>query len=502
MIQFILNNQTIKTSLPAGSTVLDFVRYHKRLMGIKIGCREGDCGACAILVGSFEDLPALPAGQAGGRQGKKLVYRSMTSCLMPLGNAHGKHIVTVEGINGKELSPVQQAMVDTNGTQCGFCTLGFVMSLTGFVINERTSNYNDAIRSIDGNICRCTGYKSIERAAKILSDKLAEKPGTNTTEWLVKNNFIPGYFLNIKERLSQLRVDSKNQIPETNGKLILGGGTDLIVQQLSMVKKSTTNHLFDNENLKGINLDGNNCIIGASVTVTEFAESTIIQNIFPYLEKYIKLISSTPIRNMATMAGNLVNASPIGDMTIFFLALNAEIVLSNGTNRRTIFLKDFYQGYKQLDKENNEFIEKIIFNKPSPGAVFNFEKVCKRTWLDIASVNSASLIELNNDSTIKDIHLSAGGVAPYPKYLTNTVTFLKDKKIDPATLHEAFKIMNDEIAPISDARGTKEYKRLLLRQLFIAHINEASKNKELIKQVLLSPKSPKGDFGTPLFESS
>ena len=238
MIQFILNNQTLKTSLPAGSTVLDFVRYHKRLMGTKIGCREGDCGACAILVGSFEDLPALPAGQAGGRQGKKLVYRSMTSCLMPLGNAHGKHIVTVEGINGKELSPVQQAMVDTNGTQCGFCTLGFVMSLTGFVINERTSNYNDAIRSIDGNICRCTGYKSIERAAKILSDKLAEKPGTNTTEWLVKNNFIPGYFLNIKERLSQVRIDSKNQIPETNGKLILGGGTDLIVQQLSMVKKN------------------------------------------------------------------------------------------------------------------------------------------------------------------------------------------------------------------------------------------------------------------------
>ena len=471
MIQFILNNQTIKTSLPAGSTVLDFVRYHKRLMGTKIGCREGDCGACTILVGSFE--------------GEKLVYRSMTSCLMPLGNAIGKHIVTVEGINGKELSPVQQAMVDTNGTQCGFCTLGFVMSLTGFVIDESTTSYNDAIRSIDGNICRCTGYKSIERAAKILSDKLAGKPGTNTIEWLVKNNFIPDHFLNIKERLLQLRNDSKNQIPETNGELILGGGTDLIVQRQSMVKKSATNHFFDNENLKGISLDGNNCIIGASVTVTEFAESTIIQNIFPSLEKCIKLISSTPIRNMATMAGNLVNASPIGDMTIFFLALNAEIVLGNGKSRRTIFLKDFYKGYKQLNKENNEFIEKIIFKKPSPDAVFNFEKVCKRTWLDIASVNSACLIEKDRDGMIKNIQISAGGVAPFPKYLTNTVAFLKSKKIDPGTLGEAIQIMNDEIAPISDARGTKEYKRFLLRQLFIAHINETIKNKELTKQVLL-----------------
>src|SRR5688500_3963867 len=124
MIQFVLNNQTIKTSLPAGSTVLDLVRYHKRLMGTKIGCREGDCGACTILVGSIEN--------------GKLIYRSMTCCLMPLSNAAGKHIVTVEGINGKELSPVQQAMVDTNGTQCGFCTLGFVMSLTEFVLNENS----------------------------------------------------------------------------------------------------------------------------------------------------------------------------------------------------------------------------------------------------------------------------------------------------------------------------------------------------------------------------
>ncbi|HET9747310.1 MAG TPA: FAD binding domain-containing protein [Chitinophagaceae bacterium] len=475
MIQFILNNQTIKTSLPAGSTVLDFVRYHKRLMGTKIGCREGDCGACAILVGSVET--------------GELVYRSMTSCLMPLGNANGKHIVTVEGINSKELSPVQQALVDTNGTQCGFCTLGFVMSLTGFVINNHGTSYNDAISSIDGNICRCTGYKSIERAARILSDRLSDRPTTNTTEWLIKNSFIPAYFSDIKERLLQVRTDSEDHVPEANGKLIVGGGTDLVVQQHSMVKKSATHHFFDNENLKGITLEGNKCIIGASVTVTEFAESAVIQNMFPQLERYIKLIASTPIRNMATMAGNLVNASPIGDMTIIFLALNAEIVLRNGENMRTILLKNFYKGYKQLEKKNNEFIERIIFTKPSPGAVFNFEKVCKRTWLDIASVNSASLIELNKDGTVKEIHLSAGGVAPFPKYLANTVAFLKGKKIDKNVLEKAIQIMNDEIAPISDARGTKEYKRLLLRQLFIAHINETTRNRELIRQVLLKVQS-------------
>ena len=483
MIQFVLNNQTIKTSLPPGSTVLDFVRYHKRLVGTKIGCREGDCGACTILVGAIENLPA-------GRQGQKLIYRSMTSCLMPLGNAHGKHIVTVEGINSKVLTPVQQAMVDTNGTQCGFCTIGFVMSLTGFIINESTTGYDDAIKSIDGNICRCTGYKSIERAAKLLSDKMTDKPKANTTEWLMKNNFIPDYFINIKEKLLQIRNESGNHTPKTNGSLILGGGTDLIVQKHAAVKKSSTKHFFDDENLKGITIEKDKYIIGASVTVTEFAESPIMQNIFPDLEKYIKLVSSTPIRNMATMAGNLVNASPIGDMTVFFLGLNAEIILSNarpewngrGKKKRTIYLKDFYKGYKELDKAGDEFIEKIIFTKPPSGSIFNFEKVCKRTWLDIASVNSACLIQMNEDGTIKDIHLSAGGVAPFPKYLSNTVSFLKGKIIDAAVLNEAIRIMNEEITPISDVRGTKEYKRLLLRQLFLAHIPQPI---EQLKEILI-----------------
>jgi xanthine dehydrogenase small subunit len=153
MIRFILNNQEIGTDLSPGTTVLDFVRYHQNLKGTKIGCREGDCGACTILIGELV--------------GNEVRYRTMTSCLMPLANAAGKHIVTIEGINPEDgsLTPVQQAMVDESGTQCGFCTVGFVMSLTGFCIDQTEKAPEMAVSAVDGNICRCTGYKSIERAA-------------------------------------------------------------------------------------------------------------------------------------------------------------------------------------------------------------------------------------------------------------------------------------------------------------------------------------------------
>ena len=473
MVQFILNNQLVKTEHATGSTVLDYIRYHKRLVGTKIGCREGDCGACTILVGDFEK--------------DKLVYRSMTSCLMPLGNAHGKHIVSVEGINMKELSPVQQAMVDTNGTQCGFCTIGFVMSFTGFVLNETTRQYSDAIAAIDGNICRCTGYKSIERAAAVLSEKVNNKPEQETTAWLVEHNFIPEYFLQIKDRLNSLRETATLPPTEVNTaerKLMLAGGTDLIVQKALTVKKADVDHLFDTGHLREIKFENGQCHIGAAVTVTAFAESKLVQAFFPELHKYIKLISSTPIRNMATMAGNLVNASPIGDMSIFFLALDSELLLNKNGTVRTLKLRDFYKGYKQIDKAENEIIEEIIFIPPQKSK-FNFEKVSKRTHLDIASVNSACQVQLSNDGVIEDIHLSAGGVAPFPKYLKDTAGFLKGKMINAENLKAAVEIMNLEIAPISDARGTKEYKRLLLRQLFLAHFqNIDPKMNSVIKNIL------------------
>lgn len=469
---FILNERSIETELPSGSTVLDFIRHHQRLPGTKIGCREGDCGACAILVGELVN--------------DKLVYQSVTSCLMPMGNAEGKHIVTIEGINQEKLSPVQQAMVDCNGTQCGFCTPGFVMSLTGYVLQDGVSNNDSAIQGIDGNICRCTGYKSIERAAAIITEQMSGKPETDQLNWLKKNGFIPGYFTGIADRLREFQKNSSQDRNSFSADLMIGGGTDLIVQKHLLVKQASLDHFSDHPLMKGIGMENGSCRIGASVTVTEFVQSDLLNDLFPELPGYIKLVSSTPIRNMATIAGNLVNASPIGDMTVFLLALDAKVLLNDRTAQREVKLKEFYLDYKKLDRKPGEWVEAVIFKKPGENCGFNFEKVSKRTHLDIASVNSACLAELDNDGTITNIHLSAGGVAPYPKYLSKTGNFLKGRKPDKETIGKAIEILQSEVAPISDARGTAAYKRLLLRQLFLAHLLKLAKDGQAVKQVLIA----------------
>jgi len=455
LVHFILNDQEVNTSLPKGTPLLDFIRYHQRLTGTKIGCREGDCGACSVLV--------------GGIKHGELVYRSATSCLMAIGNARGKHIVTVEGTNVEGLNFIQQCFAEEGATQCGFCTPGFMVSLAGLTLSGKDATPQTAIDAVNGNICRCTGYKSIERATAKIAHKLSERKQEDAIAFAVANNFLPAYFANIKERLERLDPPLIN-VPKQEGSLLkfLGGGTDLYVQQHDTMHHEEIDFMFDKSELNGIKQLGNKCYMGAAVTVTDILESPVFLDHFPNLAKHVKLVSSTPIRNMATIAGNLVNASPIGDFTIFFLALNAQLVLSDGTTRREVPLQQFYKGYKKLAKTHEEYIEQIYFELPDADTKFNFEKVCKRTHLDIASVNSAVSLQMENDKIIS-AHLSAGGVGPVPAYLAKASAFLQGKPIDESTIEEAIAIAKTEISPISDARGTAVYKSFLLGQLIKAH---------------------------------
>lgn len=452
MIQFVLNNQIIKTDKAASTTLLDFVRYHENLRGTKIGCREGDCGACTILIGSIKN--------------GKVEYMSATSCLTPLPNIHGKHVVTIEGLNLQEkLNQAQRAMVDCSGTQCGFCTPGFVNSMCGYALNCTEPTLKSAISAIDGNICRCTGYKSIERASAKLAERLQDKDQNNAIPWLVANEFVPDYFLGIEEKLKAIKSVAYN----SNGQIPIGGGTDLYVQKHDDLHEYDMDYLFDKSELNGITFSGNTCILKSSATVTDLMENQRLLETIPNWYTHLKLLSSTPIRNIATIAGNIANGSPIGDFTIILLAMKAQLTLNNKENvSRRVMLKDFYLGYKQLDKKADEIISEIAFELPTNETQFNFEKVCKRQYLDIASVNSAITLS-SNQNTIAEAHVSMGGVGPIPKYLAKTSEFLTKKSITVVVIKDAEQILQTELSPISDARGTEAYKRLLGRQLFFSH---------------------------------
>lgn len=476
MTSFILNDTLVESDAPEGTVMLDIVRYHQQLKGTKIGCREGDCGACTVLVGEVKN--------------DRVEYKSMTSCLLPLANVQGKHIVTIEGLNMDKLSPVQQAMVDESGTQCGFCTPGFVVSLSGCCVSNAKTDADAALRSIDGNICRCTGYKSIERAAVSVASQLAQKDTNDPIGWSIKNGFLPAHFEGIKERLQTIQKEERSTTEKT---ITVAGGTDLYVQKHDTMHHSPVRSLANEKELKGIRFEGDQCIIGGASTAADLLNSVELKKFFPRLEQYLLLVSSTPIRNMGTLAGNFVNASPIGDLTAMFIALDSTITLAAsvtpGLTRsrenagRTLKLRHLYKGYKQLDRSADEIVTSVSFKLPTKDTRFHFEKVSKRTYLDIASVNTAIRLEMDGD-TIREAHVSAGGVAPIPKYLADTSAFLEGNTVSQETVRAATNVMNEEVAPIRDARGTADYKRLLLRQLFFAHFMQLFPERFTLKELV------------------
>lgn len=470
MIEFILNNQLIIADLPPTTVLLDYIRRESKLTGTKEGCREGDCGACTVLVGSLHN--------------SKAIYKSVNSCLVPLGSIKAKHIVTVEGLNPisnipDELSPLQEAMVDKGGTQCGFCTPGFVVSITNYFLNDPKPNIENAINSLGGNICRCTGYAGIIRAVEksIELYNNTKKQSTHLKK-LVESKFIPKYFLEIPKKLAQI----KNQKSKTKSKLLVSGGTDLYVQRWEELVQSESEFVVDKSIKSEISIVKNKILLGGACTIQQVLESKIINKYFPSLQKQLELFGSLPIRNKATIAGNIVNASPIGDMTNILLSLDAIIHL-NGKKKRIIPLNKFYLGYKTLAKKQDEIVDFVSINIPPKNYLFNYEKVSKRTYLDIASVNSSIYLVLKKGK-LDSVKISAGGVAPIPLLLEKTSGILIGKEISAKLVKDCAETAMQEISPISDARGTVEYKRLLLRQLLFAHFIKIFPDKFNLEELL------------------
>ena len=511
--RFIINDREVESDAPAGLLVLDFLRNRERLTGTKEGCKEGDCGACAILIGELE--------------GDAVRYRPVTSCLVPLAEVHGRHVVTIEGCNLPGLNPVQEAIVEFGGTQCGFCTPGIVVSLHGLLLdNAKGLALDDVKYALSGHLCRCTGYRSLKDCAaaleRDLGSRLQANGGASRVPSLTAAGALPEYFATIPERLRALRDAStgpaprdgspdaaslsaasgapaaRSPHPDVDGtsppgraaspatadavsraledadrsrspapELRIAGGTDLYVQQGEAIPEQRVAVLGGRSDLKGIRRIDGEFRVGGLTTFEEFGTDSAVVEAIPGIAAFNHLIASWQIRNRATLAGNIVNASPIGDFTALLLALDARVVLDHGDARRTVPLKEFFHGYKQIDLRPGELLVEVAFADPA-GAQVNFEKVSKRTCLDIASVNSACSVRTEG-ATIREAHVSLGGVAPIPLYLHETGRTLRGRTLDLETAWDAVRISQQEIAPISDVRGSAEYKRLLARQLLIAH---------------------------------
>lgn len=455
---FIVNDAEVRTAAPPGEILLDFIREELRLTGTKEACREGECGACTVLVGT-----PRPDGVS---------YQSCASCLLPLGEVNGCHIVTVEGLGGDGLTLVQRLIVEHSASQCGFCTPGFVLSLTGFCLNSAAFSPEDALDALDGNICRCTGYASIRAAARDLCDALRARGGPpgHRVATLVEAGVLPRYFLDIPARLRALKARPEGRERPEPGTILVAGGTDLFVQKPEELRVGRLSFLSARRGLSYIRPDADCLRVGGAVTIEEFRTSPEALRHFPSLKKDLLLHSSAILRNKATLSGNIVNASPIGDATIMLLALGARLTLEGASGRRRETpLSEFYLGYKKLDLAGGEAVVEIAIPFLE-GARFNFEKVSNRVILDIAAVNTALRLKTGPDGAIADLRISAGGVAPVPALIPGLEKFV-GRKAAAATVDAVVQAVAAAVQPIDDIRGSALYKKLLLQQLVRAHFS-------------------------------
>lgn len=458
LLSFILNQRRVDSPGPPGLLLLDYIRDEAGLPGTKEACREGECGACTVLVGSLQP--------DGG-----VAYKACASCLLPLGDVAGCHVVTVEGLSRPDLTLVQRLIVEHSASQCGFCTPGIVLSLTGFCLASPDLSYAGAVDALDGNLCRCTGYEAIRRAARALCECLAtvDRRPDRRLSALVEKGVLPESFRAVPRELAALPP------PPANGKegaVLVAGGTDLFVQRPEQLVEADLRFLSRRRDLAYVRREGGDLRVGGAVTLEEFRRSAEVREHFPSLEHDLLLHSSTVLRNRATLTGNIVNASPVGDVTIILLALDARLALVAGDGReREVPLSRFFRGYKDVDLGPGELIREIAVPLLPDGARFHFEKVSNRVTLDIAAVNTALRLTLDASGRISDLRLSAGGVAPVPLLLGGLERFL-GRPLDESTVAEIAAAASDAVRPIDDVRGSAAYKRLLLRQLVRAHFAE------------------------------
>ena len=508
-IRFRLNERLFELHENSGILVLDWLRKEQGLTGTKEGCREGDCGACLVLLG---ERPAKAKRQSS------VEWIPVASCLLALGELDGRHLITVEGLARNGPTPVMNEMHNENASQCGFCSPGIVIALTARLLEG--GNVDDAAlaSALEGNLCRCTGYGAIRRASARISAEYADLPLDFDARLaaLAARGVIPpslaAFMTELPEPLGRKhRSRALSHTQTRSGEPVertLGGGTDWFVRHPDPETDQEIDFTDREKRLRSIQLAGSVLEIGAATTVREFFANTEVRALAQGrgnsagIESYEADVASPPIRARATLAGNIANASPVADMTAMLFALDASLRLGvrpgsepAGTAKpealhREIALADFFIGYKKTAARAEERIEAILLPDAGNSRLFSFEKAARRARLDIAAVNTALSCRLGkadgkdkpnekatssktftreNPPVLHDVRLSAGGVGPTPLLLKEASAYLEGKPVTAPNVRECARLAVAGTKPISDARGTAAYRSDILERLVLAH---------------------------------
>ncbi len=473
-IRFLLNDRNVDLDTVAASdTLLDFLRLQQRLCGSKEGCAEGDCGACTVLVGRLAD--------------GELKYETVNSCIRFVGSLDACHVVTIEHLRGVDgaLHPVQQAMVDMHGSQCGFCTPGIVMSLYAlWMANARPSNA-DIETALQGNLCRCTGYEAIIRAALaaasaggqaqdvLISERdkvVATLQGLTDGSCVAMGQGDDRFFVPASvDDLAEIRLENPTSI-------IVAGATDVglwVNKHMRPIAPAIfISHL---DELHRIEETETGLTIGACVTYTEFQDR--IAKYFPQIAGYWNRIGGEQVRNMGTVGGNVANGSPIGDTPPVLIALGASVTLRKGVEQRTVPVEDFFIDYGKQDRQPGDFVEALHI--PFPGEDWSFAayKVSKRRDEDISSVAAAFRIRIVDDK-VADAVIAYGGMAATPKRARTVESLLIGKPWTEQTIAGAQAGFADDFSPIGDWRASAEYRALVARKLLMRLFLETTQGAE------------------------
>lgn len=444
-------------------TLLEYLRQSGRV-GTKEGCGDGDCGACTVVL--------VGEGTEGQAQ-----YQAVNSCLIPLGAVAGRSIITVEGIADEQPHPVQAAMIQTGGSQCGYCTPGFIMSLFaayyhGKVNGKANGKANGKVEdvAVEGNLCRCTGYLAIRRAARLLTQAA---PNDRFTTALAQATLeLPSLHYQTADQQfyrPQTLSDVLALLQAHPEAVLVAGATDLGLE-MSHHRRSfpVMISLEAVRELQQLEITADGVEIGAALPLTQLEER--LHGIFPSLDTMLHWFAARQVRNRATLGGNLGTASPIGDLPPVLLSLDAEVKLASLTGERWVPLAAFFTGYRQTVRRSEEVIVSVRIPRLLPaGAAKRFSqsyKIGKRGTDDISIVAAAFTVDLDANDRIVQARLAYGGVAATPIRATTVETMLVGQPWQAATIAQTKPLLRTSFAPLSDLRGSADYRKFLIASLF------------------------------------